>query len=61
MLERVVLSLHYDGVIATTFGRPIPLLIHELEYYEEIAEQNRRANPDGIADAFADWILSGGW
>ena len=26
------------------FGRPIPLVIHELEYYDEIAEQNVRAN-----------------
>lgn len=57
LLERVVRSLHQDGVIASLFGRSIPVLIHELEYYAEIAEQNQRANPDGLAGAFANWIL----
>jgi hypothetical protein len=38
------------------FGRAIPVLIHELEYCDEIAEQNVRANPDGLADDFARWI-----
>jgi hypothetical protein len=27
-----------------------------LEYCDEIAEQNLRANPDGLADEFARWI-----
>jgi hypothetical protein len=58
MLERVVRDLHADGVIERTFGRRVPVLIHELEYYDEIAEQNQRANPDGLADAFAAWIAA---
>jgi len=37
-------------------GRAIPVLIHQLEYYDEIAEQNLRANPHGLADDFARWI-----
>jgi hypothetical protein len=56
MLERVVYSLHDDGVVERVFGRPIPVLIHELEYYEDIAMQNQRANPNGLADAFAEWV-----
>ncbi len=49
-------QLHADGTVTRIFGRPIPVLIHELEYYDEIAEQNLRANPDGLADEFARWI-----
>lgn len=38
------------------FGAPLPILIHELEYYDAIAEQTERANPPGVADAFARWV-----
>lgn len=53
ILVRTVQSLHADGVVEEIFGRPIPVLIHELEYYDEIVEQNRRANPDGLVEDFA--------
>jgi hypothetical protein len=53
---RVVQRLHDEGVVERTFGRPLPTLIHELEYYDEIAEQNERANPDGLAADFARWV-----
>jgi hypothetical protein len=49
---------HSSGLIEQTFGRPIPVLIHELEYYDEIAEQNRKANPPGLTAAFTRWIES---
>jgi hypothetical protein len=39
------------------FGRPIPVLIHELEYYPQIARQTERANPPGLAADFARWVL----
>ena len=39
----------------TIFKRPVPLLIHELEYYEEIAEQNEAANPPELVASFARW------
>lgn len=56
MLVEVVRTLHKDGVVAQIFGRPIPLLIHELEYYEEIARQNEAANPAATVASFARWI-----
>jgi hypothetical protein len=59
MLLRVVQELHASGLIAQRFGRPIPVLVHELEYYDEIARQNTLANPDGLADEFAGWIDRG--
>jgi len=49
----VVRRLHAAGDVVRVFGRPIPVLIHELEYYEAIAEQNIAANPPGLVDDFA--------
>ena len=51
-----VKQLHDEGVIADKFGRSIPVLIHELEYYDTIAEQNQRANPEEAVKEFANWI-----
>jgi hypothetical protein len=45
-------SLHVEGVVTRIFGRPIPVIIHELEYYPATAEQTKRANPDGLARDF---------
>jgi hypothetical protein len=56
LIVAITQQLHAEGTITRIFGRPIPVLIHELEYYDEIAEQNRRANPDGLAEDFARWI-----
>jgi len=34
------------------------VLVHELEYYDEIVEQNRSANPPVLVDEFARWVES---
>lgn len=52
-------QLHTDGIIKSKFNKDIPVLVHELEYYDLIAEQNKAANPDGVADEFIAWIESG--
>jgi hypothetical protein len=51
-----VQRLHREGTIQTVFGKPIPVLVHELEYYDEIAEQNRVANPPELVEPFSRWI-----
>lgn len=51
-------QLHANGVIEEKFKRPIPIIIHEYEYYDEIAEQCVRANPEGLVDEFVSWIES---
>lgn len=53
----VVKELHKEGIIEQKFGKALPLIIHELEYYDLIAEQNKRANPEEVIKEFADWIL----
>ena len=49
-------ALHDDGSITGAFGRPLPIIVHELEYYDEIAEQTRRANPPGLTSEFEQWV-----
>jgi hypothetical protein len=58
VLVEVVQGLHSGGDVERIFDRPLPVLIHELEYYDAIARQNLRANPPGVADAFTAWIRS---
>ncbi|MBB5371307.1 MULTISPECIES: hypothetical protein [unclassified Janthinobacterium] len=55
---RIARALHENGVIEQCFSRPIPIVVHELEYYDEIAAQTRLANPPGLAKEFEDWIAS---
>lgn len=53
LLVSIVQELHSSGFIRNKFKKDIPILIHELEYYDTIAEQNLRANP---ADTVADFV-----
>lgn len=50
--------LHDEGDIAALFGKEIPVVVHELEYYDQIVDQTLRANPAGVADEFAAWVRS---
>ena len=35
--------------------KELPILIHELEYYDEIAEQNIEANGEDLVSDFTNW------
>ncbi|MEU9046180.1 MULTISPECIES: hypothetical protein [unclassified Kitasatospora] len=52
-------DLHDEGVIENTIGRPVPVILHELEYYEAIARRTEAANPPGLADDFTAWVRTG--
>ncbi|QEY26996.1 hypothetical protein [Neisseria zalophi] len=39
-------------------NKKIPILVHELEYYDKIVEQNKIINPNGEANEFIKWIYS---
>ncbi len=43
-----VALIHERGSSVGPNGAPLPMIVHELEYSEEIAAQNRRVNPDGL-------------
>lgn len=55
---RIAQALHASGVIEQRFSGPVPIVVHELEYYDQIALQTRLANPPGLAKEFEDWIAS---
>ncbi|MFD7019124.1 hypothetical protein [Streptomyces sp. NPDC059928] len=52
-------ELHNDGVIKSAIGRPVPVILHELEYCEGIARRTEAANPPGLADDFTAWVRVG--
>lgn len=53
---RMAHSLHEVGLIERAVGHPVPVLIHELEYREQIAKQTEAANPPGLAGDFTAWV-----
>ena len=54
-LVDIVKKLHSSGFIKEKFGKEIPIIIHELEYYDEIAEQNIEANGLELVQDFVDF------
>ncbi|MFJ6459848.1 hypothetical protein ACIQM0_02080 [Streptomyces sp. NPDC091387] len=52
-------SLHETGVIERAVGERVPVVLHELEYYEGIARRTEAANPAGLADEFTAWVRNG--
>ncbi|MEV5576374.1 hypothetical protein AB0L06_40625 [Spirillospora sp. NPDC052269] len=52
-------TLHATGVLTAALGKSVPVLVHELEYYEQIALRTEAANPPGLADAFTSWVRTG--
>jgi len=45
-------KLQDSGFVKNKFGRPIPIIIHDLEYSWYVIEATKRANPNGEADGF---------
>jgi len=48
----VAKKLQDSGFVKNKFGRPIPIIIHDLEYSWYVIEATRKANPNGEADIF---------
>ena len=51
-----VQELHRSQALDDLFGRSIPVIVHELEYYDAIAVQNREANGEALASGLTRWI-----
>jgi hypothetical protein len=56
-LIEVVKKLHETNFIKEQFGKEIPVLIHELEYYDEILEINKKANPSYVIEEFSKFFM----
>ena len=49
-------KIHEEGIIEKTFGKAIPLIIHELEYYDKPLNWTIEGNPKGLTQEFEDWV-----
>jgi len=49
--------LHDENIIRAKFGKDIPIVIHELEYYDTPLYWTKQGNPEGLVREFEDWIL----
>lgn len=56
---QLIQRLFAKGVISDTFGHNIPVLLHELEYYDQPAAWTQQANPPGLADEFLQACAAG--
>lgn len=54
-LIKAVKEIHNDRVLTSKFGKELPIIIHELEYYDEIAEQNIKANGKRLLGDFLEF------
>ena len=56
MCARVGQRLHDVGIMSARFGRPIPIIVHNLEYCDKVVAFTRDANPDGVVYDFVKWV-----
>ena len=54
-LIEAVKEIQKSNIIQQKFNKQIPIIIHELEYYDEIAEINKQANPIELIQDFVDF------
>jgi hypothetical protein len=52
----VAQQLHAKGIIKSKFGREIPIIIHELQYYDLPLSWTQQANPPGLIVDFVNWV-----
>ncbi|MDE6642268.1 MAG: hypothetical protein K2K63_17295 [Acetatifactor sp.] len=57
LLVTVVKDIHASGLLKDKFGKELPFLIHELEYYDIIATQNIEANGEALVRDFVLFCL----
>ncbi len=53
MVIELIKRLHKEGLVAAKAGKPIPILLHELEYYDLPISWTERANP---TELIAEWV-----
>jgi hypothetical protein len=58
VLISIVKEIHEQKLLTIKYGKELPIIIHELEYYDEIAEQNIEANGKRLVKEFADFCYN---
>lgn len=57
-IEEIILltqRLFSEKVVEQKFGKNIPAMVHELEYYDRPVSWTVRSNPKGLVDEFVSW------
>ncbi|HBK70360.1 MAG TPA: hypothetical protein DDZ39_01665 [Flavobacteriaceae bacterium] len=49
-------ELHKNGIVKEIFGKSIPIIIHELEYYDKPVNWTKKGNPIETVKEFIDWV-----
>ena len=57
LLVAIVQDIHASGLLRDKFGKELPILIHELEYNEKIAQQNFEANGEALDKDFISFCM----
>jgi len=52
-------ALHASGTVREVLHRDVPIIVHELDYYDVIADITESANPAGLAAEFISWVRNG--
>ena len=55
----VIQELHKRGVIKEQLGKEVPVIVHELEYYDLPIEWTVRSNPKPLIDEFLKFYNDG--
>ena len=55
----VAQEIHKRGVIKEKLGKEIPIIIHELEYYDLPIGWTTKGNPRPLIDEFLKWYEEG--
>ena len=54
-VSRVARRLQEEGAVKAAFGKPLPIIVHELEDYDLICKATEYANPNGEASEFLQY------
>lgn len=59
MTIEMIQRLHKEGLVAAKAGKKIPLLLHELEYYDLPISWTERANPKELIEEWLEFAKRG--
>lgn len=61
LAANIARRLHSDGMIQDKFGQDLPIIVHDLEYTWYTQNATQKANPDGQAESFFDFLENSGF
>jgi hypothetical protein len=56
LIIKISSELHSSGIVKDVFDKSVPIIIHELEYYDKHVDWTKKGNPNGTVTKFVDWV-----